>query len=121
MELLNAFRNKLFKAKETELSHDNQEAAKTSSTEDTETKKDTNEAASGAVASASFESLLTHKLDIDDEIRMKVIDANVADNERYDIYDPRNPLNKRKRDESRDMSREKKNKPSLGGMRRDAL
>lgn len=46
-------------------------------------------------------SIWTHKLQIDDEIKQKVIDANVADNDRWDIYDPRNPLNKRKREESK--------------------
>lgn len=52
-------------------------------------------------AAAAPASIWTHKLQIDDEIKQKVIDANVADNDRWDIYDPRNPLNKRKREESK--------------------
>lgn len=107
LELLNSFRERLFKAKQSEPTDSDEKSSKEG------------EAATSAASvepSGSFTSLLTHKLDIDEEIRMKVIDANVADHERYDIYDPRNPLNKRKRDESREISREKKNR-SIGGSR----
>ena len=54
------------------------------------------------------ESILTHKLELDEEVKKKVIDANIADHDRYDIYDPRNPLNKRKREESKAIIKEKK-------------
>lgn len=83
-------------------------------------KADTSNSDVIVMSSGSLTSLLTHKLDIDDEIRTKVIDANVADNERYDIFDPRNPMNKRKREESREMTREKKSRP-IGGASRDLL
>jgi peptidyl-prolyl cis-trans isomerase SDCCAG10 len=53
-------------------------------------------------------SFFTHRLEISDEIKQKVLDANVADNDRWNIYDPRNPLNKRKLEESRDIMRKKK-------------
>lgn len=84
LEMLNAFKERLFKAKET--THN----------EETQDEK------------AGFQEILTHRLDVDDEIKTKVIDANIADNERYDIYDPRNPLNKRKREESKVIIKEKK-------------
>lgn len=110
LELLNSFRERLFKAKQSEPTDSDEKSSK-------EAEAATSSSAAASVEpSGSFTSLLTHKLDIDEEIRMKVIDANVADHERYDIYDPRNPLNKRKRDESREISREKKNR-SIGGSR----
>ena len=46
-----------------------------------------------------FNIILTHKFDLDEEIKQKVIDANIKDSDRYDIFDPRNVLNKRKREE----------------------
>jgi peptidyl-prolyl cis-trans isomerase SDCCAG10 len=100
--LLNSFRNRLFKAKNSTFGDENEQ-------EDTESKKEPieEEEESGG-DSDFFKSLLTHKLEVDDEIKQKVIDANVADHERYDIYDPRNPLNKRKREESKAAIREKK-------------
>lgn len=58
-------------------------------------------------------SIWTHKLEIDDEIKQKVIDANVADNDRWDIYDPRNPLNKRKREESKHAMKDRKRSGNL--------
>lgn len=118
--MLNAFRNRLFKAKQAETtSTSGEETASTQGEKkESETATSNNSAKSSAeeYSISSFTSILTHKLDIDDEIRMKVIDANVADHERYDIYDPRNPLNKRKRDESREITREKKSRP-IGGTR----
>lgn len=107
LELLNAFRDRLFKAKTSEAKKN--EEVESNTGEETETEKSV-ETSAGVEPADSFSSLLTHKLEIDEEIRMKVIDANIADNERYDIYDPRNPLNKRKREESRDLAREKRNK-----------
>ncbi len=80
-----SFKSRLFKAKE-----------ETPSTE----AKHANEAPETA-------SIWTHKLQVDDEIKQKVIDANVADNERWDIYDPRNPLNKRRANESKHILKDR--------------
>ncbi len=87
LELLNSFRQRLFNAKEKQVDN---------------TKEGAEEGESGS------ESLWTHRLELSEEIKQKVIDANVADNDRWDIYDPRNPLNKRKREESKDIMSEKK-------------
>lgn len=86
MEMLKAFKERMFKAKESTNNNEKEEIE----------------------VEASLETILTHRLDIDEEIKKKVIDANVADHERYDIYDPRNPLNKRKREESKEVIKEKK-------------
>lgn len=129
--MLNAFRNKLFNAKKVEgESESDVEKAKTSKESNVEESTATAAAAAAktdssnsdviVMSSGSLTSLLTHKLDIDDEVRTKVIDANVADHERYDIFDPRNPMNKRKREESRELTRDKKSRP-IGGASRDLL
>ncbi|ELU18908.1 hypothetical protein CAPTEDRAFT_161676 [Capitella teleta] len=41
-------------------------------------------------------SWMSHKLEFEEK-NQRVLDANVADNERYEIFDPRNPLNVRRR------------------------
>ena len=52
---------------------------------------------------------MTHKLIFeDDEKKRKVIDANVQELDRYEIYDPRNPLTKRRRENSKQTMKEKK-------------
>lgn len=95
IELLKAFKERMFKAKyenidpDTEKSEIEKECSKVQEIEQTET-------------------ILTHRLDVDEEIKRKVIDANIADHERYDIYDPRNPLNKRKRGECQEVTKQKK-------------
>ena len=40
------------------------------------------------------------KLEFEEHNR-KVMDANVQELDRYEIFDPRNPLNKRRREESK--------------------
>lgn len=82
LELLESFRERLFNAKNKQ-------------------PEESTEAAEVVVETKShneFETILTHKLDLDEEIKQKVIDANVRDADRYDIFDPRNVLNKRKRE-----------------------
>jgi peptidyl-prolyl cis-trans isomerase SDCCAG10 len=97
--MLTAFRERLFKAK--------------TCNDSGEEKNDENENDIGREPiEKQEESIFTHRLEIDEEIKQKVIDANVADNERYDIYDPRNPLNKRKREESKDIMRDRKSNPN---------
>jgi peptidyl-prolyl cis-trans isomerase SDCCAG10 len=95
LEMLNAFRERLFKAKKVEKSESDDEER-------------TEKVEHDATKDQSDVSLYTHRLEVDEEIRQKVIDANVADNDRYAIFDPRNPLNKRKREESKDIMKERK-------------
>ncbi|XP_029025951.1 spliceosome-associated protein CWC27 homolog isoform X2 [Betta splendens] len=50
-----------------------------------------------------------HVLQFDEQSR-KVKDANMQDEDTFEIYDPRNPVNKRRREESKKIMREKKAK-----------
>ena len=43
---------------------------------------------------------MNHRLSFDEQ-RKKVIDANIKDLDRYEIFDPRNPLTKRRRELSK--------------------
>ncbi len=105
--MLKAFRERLFKAKKGDQNEDeNDEEATSNKSENEEEKGQEKES-----------SIWTHKLELEEDIKQKVIDANVADHERYDIYDPRNPLNKRKREESRDLMKEKKRSGAHGESR----
>uniref|UniRef100_A0A672GB64 Spliceosome-associated protein CWC27 homolog n=1 Tax=Salarias fasciatus TaxID=181472 RepID=A0A672GB64_SALFA len=52
---------------------------------------------------------LGHVLQFDEQTR-KVKDANMQDEDTFEIYDPRNPVNKRRREESKKIMREKKAK-----------
>ncbi|KAK2818654.1 hypothetical protein Q5P01_024215 [Channa striata] len=52
---------------------------------------------------------LGHVLQFDEQSR-KVKDANMQDEDTFEIYDPRNPVNKRRREESKKIMREKKAK-----------
>lgn len=45
-----------------------------------------------------------------DEQSIKVKDANMHDEDTFEIYDPRNPVNKRRREESKKILKEKKAK-----------
>ncbi|KAK7489039.1 hypothetical protein BaRGS_00019700 [Batillaria attramentaria] len=54
-------------------------------------------------------SWLRHKLHFEDEgKKKKVIDANVHDNDRYQLSDPRNPLTQRRRESSKKAMKEKR-------------
>lgn len=50
---------------------------------------------------------MTHVLQFEDKTR-KVKDASMQDSDTFEIYDPRNPVNKRRREESKKLLREKK-------------
>ncbi|XP_010745084.2 spliceosome-associated protein CWC27 homolog [Larimichthys crocea] len=52
---------------------------------------------------------MAHVLQFDEQSR-KVKDANVHDEDTFEIYDPRNPVNKRRREESKKIMKEKKAK-----------
>ena len=45
-----------------------------------------------------------------EEHDIKVKDANIRDEDTYEIFDPRNPINKRRREESKRKQHEKKKK-----------
>lgn len=95
LELLNSFRKKLFDAKEqfVEMDTNNLDVPDKKSEDDTPFKST---------------DLYTHRLEMSEEIKQKVIDASVADQDRWDIYDPRNPLNKRKLEESKNIMKDAK-------------
>jgi peptidyl-prolyl cis-trans isomerase SDCCAG10 len=94
LELLAAFRDRLFKAKE-------------QSSNDQDPSEQLDKSLSEQTVDP-LDSILKHRLELTEEIKQKVIDANLADNDRYDIYDPRNPLNKRKLEESKKAAKERK-------------
>ncbi|KAM9735330.1 spliceosome-associated protein CWC27 homolog [Menidia menidia] len=52
---------------------------------------------------------MAHVLQFDEQTR-KVKDANMQDEDTFEIYDPRNPVNKRRREESKKLMKEKKAK-----------
>ncbi|XP_060765053.1 spliceosome-associated protein CWC27 homolog isoform X2 [Neoarius graeffei] len=52
---------------------------------------------------------MAHVLHFDEQTR-KVKDANMQDEDTFEIYDPRNPVNKRRREESKKLLKEKKAK-----------
>ncbi|XP_072515094.1 spliceosome-associated protein CWC27 homolog [Salminus brasiliensis] len=52
---------------------------------------------------------MAHVLQFDEQTR-KVKDANMQDEDTFEIYDPRNPVNKRRREESKKLLKEKKAK-----------
>ncbi|XP_038621653.1 spliceosome-associated protein CWC27 homolog [Tachyglossus aculeatus] len=53
------------------------------------------------------EGWMSHVLQFEDKSR-KVKDASLQDEDTFEIYDPRNPVNKRRREESKKIMREKK-------------
>ncbi|XP_029413677.1 spliceosome-associated protein CWC27 homolog [Nannospalax galili] len=53
------------------------------------------------------EGWMTHVLQFEDKTR-KVKDASMQDSDTFEIYDPRNPVNKRRREESKKLMRERK-------------
>ena len=50
---------------------------------------------------------MSHKLEFGDA-HGKVLDANVTDVDRYQIYDPRNPMTKRRNEEAKKDSKRRK-------------
>ncbi|KAK7895516.1 hypothetical protein WMY93_020841 [Mugilogobius chulae] len=60
-------------------------------------------------AEETKEGKLGHVLQFDEQTR-KVKDANMQDEDTFEIYDPRNPVNKRRREESKKIMKEKKAK-----------
>ena len=50
---------------------------------------------------------LEHTLKFEDETPIVARDANTKGDDWFEIYDPRNPLNKRRREESKKIMKEK--------------
>ena len=50
---------------------------------------------------------MSHKLRFEDNTK-KVLDANVHDVDRYEIFDPRNPITKRRRETSKQTMKNKR-------------
>ncbi|XP_058165284.1 spliceosome-associated protein CWC27 homolog [Dasypus novemcinctus] len=84
LELLNQFKSKLTQA-----------IAETPENDISETEVDDDE------------GWMSHILQFEDKSR-KVKDASMQDSDTFEIYDPRNPVNKRRREESKKLMREKK-------------
>ncbi|XP_069483446.1 spliceosome-associated protein CWC27 homolog [Ambystoma mexicanum] len=55
---------------------------------------------------------MSHVLQFDDKSK-KVKDAAVQDEDTFEIYDPRNPVNKRRREESKKIMKEKKERKNM--------
>lgn len=60
-----------------------------------------------AAGDADSESWLQHTLKFEDATPNVARDANLKDDDWFEIYDPRNPLNKRRREESKKLMKEK--------------
>ncbi|KAL4235648.1 Peptidyl-prolyl isomerase cwc27 [Mactra antiquata] len=75
--------------------------------DDDDNEKIDNDDEADAVDDADM-SWMNHKLHFEEQKKKKVIDANVHDVDRYEINDPRNPLTKRRREESKQKMRERR-------------
>lgn len=87
MELLKKFKNKLQSAKE---------HVKNDTSDKKETSKDTED------DDPLDESWMAHALQCEDKTPVLAKDASTKDDDWFEIYDPRNPLNKRRRGEKSD-------------------
>lgn len=99
MELLNKFKSKLQNAKE--------QHTKDDISDKKETPKDTED------DDPLDESWMTHALHCEDKTPVLAKDASTKNDDWFEIYDPRNPLNKRRRGEKSDKSKEDKSSRNL--------
>lgn len=51
---------------------------------------------------------MSHALQCEEGVKQKVKDANVQDEDTYEIFDPRNPINKRRREASKEAMKGKR-------------
>ncbi|CAL8317271.1 unnamed protein product [Lota lota] len=75
----------------------------------TETPEQQEEEEEEELAEDDDKGWMAHVLQFDEQTR-KVKDANMQDEDTFEIYDPRNPVNKRRREESKKIMKEKKAK-----------
>lgn len=94
MQLLNKFKNKLQNAKEAE------EESSTASSDKKETSQNNED------DDPQDESWLTHSLKCEDDAPVLAKDASTKSDDWFEIYDPRNPLNKRRRGEKSHKSKD---------------
>ncbi|KAK3090993.1 hypothetical protein FSP39_016306 [Pinctada imbricata] len=107
LAMLSKFQSKLSAAKLLGGSYSDDEEEEKEEDKEKEYKKEEEEAEDEG--DSSWQVLLRHKLQFEDKKR-KVIDANIADEDRYEIYDPRNPLTKRRREMSKNAMKDKNSK-----------
>ena len=88
--VLNKFKNKVSQAREHNLD-----------TDDGNDKKDEDE----NIDDPNDESWMTHALRCEDKAPVLAKDANTKGDDWFEIYDPRNPINKRRRGEASDKSK----------------
>lgn len=93
LALLDSFKSKLSSAKQLSTGYSDSE-------EEKEVEED-------MVDESNDISWLKHKLKFDEAGKNKVLDANVTDVDRYDVFDPRNPLTQRRRETSKKKMKEK--------------
>ncbi|XP_035828422.1 spliceosome-associated protein CWC27 homolog isoform X2 [Aplysia californica] len=96
LALLAKFQSKLTSAKQLSTGYSDSEGEEEKKEDDNSTLDD-----SGDI------SWMKHKLQFDESGNKKVLDANVTDSDRYEIYDPRNPLTQRRRESSKKKSKQK--------------
>lgn len=95
MELLNKFKNKLQNAKEhpKDTTVDSEKRETLQNNEDDDPRD---------------ESWMTHALHCEEKAPILAKDASTKDDDWFEIYDPRNPLNKRRRGEKSQRSKDEK-------------
>lgn len=102
MELLNKFRNKLQNAKE----HTKDTTADSDKREMSQSDEDDD---------PRDESWMAHALRCEEKAPVLAKDANTKDDDWFEIYDPRNPLNKRRRGEKSQASKGDKDSKNHSG------
>lgn len=103
LELLSKFQNRLRAAQMVSGTYSDDDDDEE---EEEEAEEDLKEGETAEVDEISDLSWLRHKLHFVEPDK-KVLDANVHDIDRYELFDPRNPLNKRRREVSKQALREK--------------
>lgn len=93
LSLLNSFKSKLTSARQLSTGYSDSE-------EEKEVEED-------KVDESNDISWLKHKLKFEESTHNKVLDANVTDVDRYDVFDPRNPLTQRRRESSKKKMKER--------------
>lgn len=88
LAILDKFKTKLQSARSLAADYDDEEEEKVPDDQEEE-EEDVND-----------QSWMSHKLHFEDNTK-KVLDANIHDVDRYEIYDPRNPITKRRREASK--------------------
>lgn len=61
---------------------------------------------------------MAHKLKFDENAAVLARDANTKGDDWYEVFDPRNPLNKRRREESQKVLTHKSSSGSSGSYRK---